>query len=595
MLQNYRLVWGLFNGRERRKFCVLVVLTILMALFEVAGVAAILPFLALIGDPGMIQTNPVIALFARLSGLTDPGTITLAFGMAVLLMLVLGMAVRALGTYAQVRFSMMRAFTIATRLLRVYLHQPYVWFLSQNTAEFGQSLLSEIDLVVRQCVLPAVLMISNITITLLIVLLLFIVEPVVAIGALGLLGSVYAVIYMFLRKRLDRIGKERIAHNKARFQVVQEIGGGIKEIKVMGLEDIALSRFHSPALGMAQTQSLADVMGKVPRFALEAVIYGGFIAMVLFMLILKGRQIEELLPLFGLLGLSSIKLFPALQSIYAQLSIIRFTAPALKRLHTNVTTLQAAPAYPAGTPLRLTETLDMEGLTFSYPDVEKPTLRGLSTQIAARSTVGIVGGTGAGKTTVVDIILGLLTPSGGEIRVDGVALTPERQRDWQNTLGYVPQSIFLTDDTVMANIAFGIPPDQVDHAAVEKAARIANLHDFVIEQLSDGYDTFVGERGVRLSGGQRQRIGIARALYADPDVLILDEATSALDNLTERAVMEALHNLRGDKTIIMIAHRLSTVQSCDKILMLQDGVVAAEGSYEMLMENNPAFRKMASA
>ena len=296
------------------------------------------------------------------------------------------------------------------------------------------------------------------------------------------------------------------------------------------------------------------------------------------------------MPVFGLLGLSSIKLFPALQRIYSQLSIIRFTAPALKRLHTNVTTLSAPTAYPEGDPVRLQTSLELKKLTFSYPEAERATLNGISTTIKARSTVGIVGGTGAGKTTVVDLLLGLLSPTGGEICVDGTAITPERRRDWQKTLGYVPQSIFLVDDTVAANIAFGVPADEIDMAAVERAARVANLHEFVLEQLPEGYQTAVGERGVRLSGGQRQRIGIARALYFDPDVLVLDEATSALDNLTEKAVMEAVSALAGAKTIIMIAHRLSTVQDCDKILFLSKGDILAEGTYDCLLYTSPSPR-----
>lgn len=595
MLQNYRLVWGLLNKRERWQFIVLLFLTILMGVFEVAGVAAIFPFLSLLSDSSLIETNPALAFFARATGLSDPEKVTMAFGLLVLLMLVLGMAVRAFGTYLQVRFAMMRAFTISTRLLRKYLRQPYVWFLSQNTSEFGQNLLSETDLVVRQCILPAVVLVSNISVTLLMGLVLLIAEPVVALGAIGALAAVYILVYALLRNRLDRIGKERIKHNKARFQVVQEIGGGIKEIKVMGLEDTALQRFFPSALGMARTQTLANVMGKLPRFALEAVIYGGFITVILVMFLVRAQDLSDLLPLFGLLGVAGMKLFPALQQIYAQMSLIRFTAPALIRLHDNMTGLTVPPRHAPGAPMRLTEQLELKDLSFSYPEAEEPTLNGLSTTIAARSTLGIVGGTGAGKTTVVDIILGLLTPTSGSLFVDGVEITPERKGDWQQSLGYVPQNIFLMDDTVTANIAFGVAPEDVDMAAVERAARAANLHEFVLEHLPEGYDTRVGERGVRLSGGQRQRIGIARALYFDPDVLVLDEATSALDNLTEKAVMDAVHNLGGKKTIIMIAHRLSTVQDCDQILLLERGKVAAAGRYEDLLKDSADFRRMVEA
>ena len=232
---------------------------------------------------------------------------------------------------------------------------------------------------------------------------------------------------------------------------------------------------------------------------------------------------------------------------------------------------------------------------FTYPEAERPALQGLSLLVPARTTVGIVGGTGAGKTTAVDIMLGLLDPTQGRLLVDGVPITRDNRRDWQRSIGYVPQQIFLTDASVAANIAFGLPPAAIDQAAVERAARTAELHDFVIGELPEGYATLVGERGVRLSGGQRQRIGIARALYHDPDVLILDEATSALDNLTEKAVMDAVHNLGHAKTIVMIAHRLTTVRDCDIIFMLEQGRVVASGSYDELIAHSRQFRALAGA
>jgi ABC-type multidrug transport system fused ATPase/permease subunit len=248
----------------------------------------------------------------------------------------------------------------------------------------------------------------------------------------------------------------------------------------------------------------------------------------------------------------------------------------------------------AATPLRLTGRLELVDVHYSYPKAERAALEGLDLAIEANTTVGIVGGTGAGKTTTVDVILGLLVPQAGELRVDGVPVIAANRRAWQNSIGYVPQAIFLTDDSVAANIAFGLPPEEIDHAAVERAARIAELHDFVTDELPDGYATRVGERGVRLSGGQRQRIGIARALYHDPDVLILDEATSALDNLTEKAVMDAVHNLGHAKTIVLIAHRLSTVRDCDTIFMLERGRVIAQGRYDALLETSQKFRAMAA-
>ena len=252
------------------------------------------------------------------------------------------------------------------------------------------------------------------------------------------------------------------------------------------------------------------------------------------------------------------------------------------------------PAGPVPAPLPLIDRLELAGVHYAYPGADRDALDGLDLVVRANTTVGIVGGTGAGKTTAVDLILGLLTPDRGALMVDGTPIDKASRRAWQRSIGYVPQQIYLTDESVRANIAFGLPPEAIDDAAVERAARIAELHDFVTESLPQGYHTLVGERGVRLSGGQRQRIGISRALYHDPSVLILDEATSALDNLTERAVMDAVHNLGHAKTILMIAHRLTTVKHCDVIVMLERGRVIATGTYDELLHRSREFRAMAS-
>jgi ABC-type multidrug transport system fused ATPase/permease subunit len=304
------------------------------------------------------------------------------------------------------------------------------------------------------------------------------------------------------------------------------------------------------------------------------------------------------LPVLGVFGFAVLKMFPAVQNIYHSLTQIRFAAPMLAKLHGDLCGAGAAPATvpeaPLPAPLPLHRAITLEEVRFAYPGAARPSLDGLSLTIPVRSTVGLVGGTGAGKTTAVDLILGLLAPDTGQIRVDGVPMDAANRAAWQRSLGYVPQAIFLSDESVAANIAFGIPPEARDMAAVERAARLAELHDFILRDLPQGYDTPVGERGVRLSGGQRQRIGIARALYRDPAVLILDEATSALDNLTERAVMDAVANLAHAKTIIMIAHRLTTVKACDTIFLLEEGRLAAQGSFDELVARSETFRRMAS-
>lgn len=518
----------------------------------------------------------------------------LTLGVIVLVVIVSSMMVRAGVTYLQFRFALMRAYSIGRRVLAGYLRQDYVWFLSRHSSDLSQSLLSETDTVIRESILPAVLLISNCMLILLIGGLLFVIEPWVAIGAITLLLTVYVAIFLLLRPRMGRVGKERLAANRRRFHVVQEIGGGLKEVKVMGLERPSMERFSVAALRMARFQTMGQVMNRLPRFALEATVYAAFISMVLVLILSRGRDMADLVPLFALIGMAGTKLFPALQQFYEQLSLMRTSQAALEKLNASVVMFDKLPQQiETGDQIPLTDRIELNSVHFRYPGTDRDTLNGFTATIPARTTLGIVGGTGAGKTTLVDIILGLLSPDSGRLQVDGVTVTPDKVRSWQQSLGYVPQQIFLTDSTVAANIAFGTGPEKIDMEAVERAAKVANLHEFVMSELPKGYQTEVGERGVRLSGGQRQRIGIARALYHDPDVLILDEATSALDNITEREVMEAVHNLAGAKTVIMIAHRLSTVQGCDMIFLLENGKLAAKGTYEDLLSENTSFRKMA--
>jgi ATP-binding cassette, subfamily B, bacterial PglK len=493
----------------------------------------------------------------------------------------------------------MRGYSISSRMLRGYLFQPYTWFLHRHSADLGASVLSEVTQVITQAMVPAMKMLAQAAVAVFVLALLIVVRPAAALVAALVLGGSYLMIYVGVRGYLARLGRTRYLANQERFRVAGEAMGGIKDIKLMGLETAYLRRFQDPARRMAKAVAASSVVGELPRNILKAVGYGAILFFVLYLLFTGDGSLGSVLPVLGLYAFAGVRLFPAFQQIYSSMTALRFSRPILDKLVADMARNNAAaepPAPPPGaTPaLRLAERLELVDVHYAYPRAERGALDGLGLAIAARTTVGIVGGTGAGKTTAVDVILGLLEPQAGELRVDGVPVTPANRRAWQDAIGYVPQAIFLTDDSVAANIAFGLAPGEIDQAAVERAARIAELHDFVVEELPEGYATRVGERGVRLSGGQRQRIGIARALYHDPDVLILDEATSALDNLTERAVMDAVRNLGHAKTIILIAHRLSTVRDCDVIFMLERGRVVARGRYDELLETSQQFRAMAA-
>jgi ABC-type multidrug transport system fused ATPase/permease subunit len=598
MFTTYKKLLSLLNRHERKRFALIFVMVIFSSIMETGGVALMLPFLKILSEPSVIQENNVLRFFYELFSFDSTRSFSIMVGIGVFAFLVLGIAFKAVTLYALTRFGVMRAFYISTRLLKNSLYQPYIWFVGRHSSALTTSVLTEVNQLVTGSLLPALQLLPQLMTVLLIVGFIVTLEPMIALFAVVLLGGTYGMIYAFMRGLIGRIGHKRMIANKHRFHTVQEATGGIKELKLMGLEQTYATRFKHAAYNVATIQSKSMVIGQMPRFVLEAIAFGGMIMMLLYLIVRGDGSLTNVLPTFGFFVLAFGKLLPALQQVYSKFSQLRYNDAVLTNIHDelealvvpNAKAIEQANALP---PMGLKKALSLNNVSYQYPSADRTALNEMSLTIHANTTVGMVGGTGAGKTTAIDVMLGLLTPASGTLEVDGTALTPERLRSWQKSIGYVPQQIFLTDDSVARNIAFGRTDDEIDMDAVIRAAKIASLHDFVENEMSEGYQTQVGERGVRLSGGQRQRIGIARALYHDPDVLILDEATSALDNVTERAVMDAVHNIAGKKTIIMIAHRLSTVKNCDQIFMLKSGRLHATGTYDELIETSPEFREMA--
>jgi ATP-binding cassette, subfamily B, bacterial PglK len=589
-------ILDLLTPHERRRAYLLLGMILVMALFDVIGVASIMPFMSVLANPKMVETNHYLAAVYNYLGFESTENFLFLLGVVVFVALVTSIAFKALTTYALLRFTHMRNYSIGKRLVAGYLHQPYDWFLNRHSADLGKTVLSEVQQVINGALIPFMQLFAHGAVALALLGLLVVVEPVLALAVAAVLGSTYVAIYLLLRRYLGRIGNDRVRANRERFAAVQEAFGAVKAVKVAGLEDAMLGRFDGPAKRFARHQAASQVAARLPRFALEIVAFGGMLTVALYLMVGSGG-LQQALPVLSVYAFAGYRLMPALQQVYAQLATMRFTGPALDALHRDLESLNPEGADTLArqppTPLAISDGLRLEQVDYTYPKAAQAALNTLTLEIPARTTVGLVGSTGSGKTTTVDIVLGLLRPQGGQLLVDGKSITLENVRAWQRSIGYVPQHIYLADETVAANIAFGLSPEQIDLEAVERAARIANLHEFVISDMPQGYATRVGERGVRLSGGQRQRIGIARALYHDPDMLILDEATSALDNLTEQAVMEAVHNLGNRKTIILIAHRLTTVRKCDQIFLLDRGRLMANGTYDELIRDNENFRSMA--
>ena len=572
---------------------------VVMGLFEMIGVASIMPFIAVLGNPDIVETNYYLSRVYQALGFADKNDFLVFLGTTTFVIVVGSLTFKAVTQWVMARYVQMRNYSLGSRLLRRYLSRPYSFFLNRHSADLGKRVLSEVSQVINGCLSPAVDLVANTVVATFLISLVVLANPVVAVSAVLVLGGAYAVIYTVLRKRLSSMGRQRLKANQQRFQIIQEAFGGIKDVKVLGIEEGYIQGFRRPAYRFAKVKADAQVISGIPRFALQALVFGGMILILLSVLVRENTGLNNILPLIVLYAAATSRLIPALQAIYKSLISLRFSKPALDMLYSDFYETEPGGApRPEGdrdevAPLPLDNELRMENICYTYPLARKQALTDITLRIDAKTTVGFVGSTGAGKTTVVDIILGLLEPQQGRMLIDGNVVGGERLARWQRNIGYVPQHIYLTDDTVAANIAFGVNPKEIDHEAVERAARVAELHGFVTEEMPDGYATLVGERGVRLSGGQRQRIGIARALYRDPDVLVLDEATSALDTVTERAVMHAVHNLGRKKTIIIIAHRLSTVEACHNIFLLDKGRLVAQGTYQELLVTDERFEAMA--
>jgi ABC-type multidrug transport system fused ATPase/permease subunit len=595
MSETFQKLRDLLSPRERRNALLVFTMMLILALLEATGVASIMPFVAVLLHPSIVQSN--VYLKAAYEGLAFSDVKVFLFFLAAIMFVIVmsRIVVAALTQYAMSRYSSAVSYTLSTRLLEKYLRQPYVWFLDHDSSDLGKGILSEIDEVINGSLVPGLSFVTRSVVIICVVAVLIAVAPTMAISVMLVLTGGYAAIYLGVQKPLRRSGRDRFDANRERFQIVRDVLTGIKEVKVHGLETVYLQKFRSSADRFARRRAAAKILGQLPQYVFEGAAHGGILIAVMVLLAWSHGNLSKVLPIISLYVFAGLRVLPAFQIIYVNLTNMNSGKAALDSLHADLV-MSTAPDVALReqiTPWPLRERLELRDVTYTYPRSDRPALAGVTLSIPARTTVGFVGATGAGKTTIVDVILGLLEPQYGRVLADGIPICRDNVRAWQQAIGYVPQHNFLINDTVAANIAFGVPPHKIDMRAVERASRYAELHAFVTDQLPQDYQTIIGERGTRLSGGQRQRIAIARALYHDPDVLVLDEATSALDNVTERAIMDALHNLAHVKTILLIAHRMSTVRACDCIFFLADGRLEAVGSFDELLMQDAGFEKLA--
>lgn len=587
-------LWRHLSRSRQRQFGLLMGLMLMSALAEVVSLGAVLPFLGVLIAPDTVLSHPIGADAALTWGITSSDQLVLPLTIAFAAAALIAGAIRILLLWASTKLAFATGADLGIEVYRRTLYQPYIVHVAHNSSEVISGITSKVNGVVSSVLLPLLSLATSILLLVAIMFTLITIDPIVALVAAACFGSSYALITWISRRKLKE-NSQSIAYEQTQVvKALQEGLGGIRDVLLSESQQVYCDIYRQADGPLRRAQGSNVFVSGSPRPFMEA-LGMMLIAALAYALSQKVGGITAALPVLGALALGAQRLLPALQQIYSSWASI---AGSYASLADTIKLLdQPLPSellLPSPAPLLFKKGIQFRGVRFRYTNDSPWVLNGLNLEIDKYSRVGFVGRTGSGKSTTLDLLMGLLMPTEGELLVDGQLISGNRVRAWQQTIAHVPQSIYLADTTLAENIALGVAPEAIDLERVQQAAHQAQIAEF-IEKLPDGYHSCVGERGIRLSGGQRQRIGIARALYKQANVLVFDEATSSLDNVTEKSIMDTIDGLSSDLTILFIAHRLSTVQRCNTIVELEHGQVVAQGTFEQLLENSPSFRRMAGA
>lgn len=577
------------------KIFILFILMLISALLEVAGIGMIPAFVAIVATPEKIMQldwlNPFIS-FLEINTQQD----LLLWGSVVLLgvFLIKSLYIVAFN-FLEARFIYNRRYAISRRLMRTYMQAPYTFHLGRNSSELFRNVTTEVNVLTNVIITNLLKMSREGVMTFSILLFLFIVEPQITLLVITLSGVGGGTFILMNKRRMKQYGLEEQQRRIGMIKAVYQGLSGIKDARVLNREDEFIKRFEKEEYKSTRLVAYIRFIQQIPKPVIETTTVLGMLLIAIF-LIWQGRSMSAIIPILTLFAMATVRLMPSVQLLISMYTNLRYSLVSLDPIYEDLKALEADNNKleldrKKKTSIDFQNEIEISNVSYAYPNSEEQAVKNITITIPKGKAVAFVGASGAGKTTIVDLILGLFEPSEGSIFVDGKDIQNNLSA-WQQNIGYIPQSIYLADETLRSNIAFGLPADRIDEARIEEAVKLAQL-ETLIKQLPEGLDTVIGENGTRLSGGQRQRVGIARALYHDPEVLVMDEATSALDNITEREITKAIESLKGERTIIMIAHRLTTVKNCDRLYFMEDGKIIQEGSYSQLVSSNRHFREMA--
>lgn len=573
-----------FSSRRKRQFGLLVFLMIAASFAEVLSIGAVLPFLGVLVAPEKVWEYSLVRETFGLIGISSSAQLLLPLTLLFVVAVLISGGMRLLLVYTTTKLSYSVGADISYEMYRRTLYQPYIVHVMRNTSEIISGVTRKVDIVIQGLLIPVFTLFSSFVIVSFVLVTLFAIDPLVSLSAFSGFGFIYALVIFFTRSRLSR-NSVVVADNYTRVvKVLQEGLGGVRDVLINGDQDEYCKSYRRADIPLRTAQASSIFIGASPRYAAEASGMA-FIAILAYFVVKQSDGVESAIATLGVLALGAQRLLPVLQQIYVSLVSIKSSEASLLDVLDLLSQPLNIPSQHDSQKLNFKNSLELKCVSFRYLDGMEWVVRDLSLTIPKGSRIGFVGETGSGKSTLLDLVMGLLTPEQGEVLIDGEKLTQANQWSWQRRIAHVPQSVFLSDSSIRENIAFGVPEQCIDDRRVARAARLAHLAEH-IDSLPDGYRTMVGERGVKLSGGQRQRIGIARALYRDAEVIVFDEATSALDNETESSVMRSIEGLGKDLTILIIAHRLSTLKGCDQIVELGSGRILRSGCFDSIVNNN---------
>jgi len=572
----YRLLC--FCGAQN-SLCILFFLTIFASLFEVVSIAFIFPFIALLTTPSIIQKYPILSRLYDYFHFHNANHFTLAVGIVLLALISIGNLVSAYALWYLYRFSFQAEHRLSSALLKKYLAKPYLFFLSTNSAILSKTILNEVRIVIKDGIILMLRITGKLTTIAVIILFLFFYNPLLTVMMTLTVLSLYCFFIFGFRRYTARKSQENSNANALKYKHVSEALGAIQDIILMNLSIFILKKYDKSSITFSATNASANILAETPRYLLDIVLFGGVLFYIIIMLFRNDSTLFHIVPTLAMFVYAAVRIMPSISFSYRSLVDVKFAIPSVDILYrdlfadTNDITIEAVKKSDAN-PLTFKDQLKFESVSYAYPNSKQAVIKNISFTIPAFAKVGFIGKTGVGKTTLIHLMLGLLSPTTGSIKVDNVVLSWDNIQVWYDKIGYVSQSIYLIDDTIASNIAFGLEKINIDYEWLKTVAKMAELDDFIMHELPNQYETHIGERGVRLSGGQRQRIGIARALYRCPELLVLDEATSALDNITEKKVLNNINQIASSMTMVMIAHRLSTLSDCDIVFELSaSGIV----------------------